>query len=243
AAQAFVAGQYDAALTYEPYLSQVRNAPNAGKIILTTLDYPCVVDMVAFQPDFIKKNPKIVQGVVNGFFDALEMIKREPDKSYEIMGSKVKQSGADFAKSASYIAWQDKAANQAYFKGELQAFMKEAAEIQLEAGVIKKIPDLRTMVYDSFSKQSPCSNLCNPCPRDGVPSWGFCFSCCSLPSGVASPWAASCRRCSSPIRSRRCSPASRCSPSTASSSMSGSPSGAWSAASLSPRSSPCRSAS
>ncbi|HLT77432.1 MAG TPA: ABC transporter substrate-binding protein [Ferrovibrio sp.] len=152
AAQAFVAGQYDAALTYEPYLSQVRNAPNAGKIILTTLDYPCVVDMVAFQPDFIKKNPKIVQGVVNGFFDALEMIKREPDKSYEIMGSKVKQSGADFAKSASYIAWQDKAANQAYFKGELQAFMKEAAEIQLEAGVIKKIPDLGPMVDDSFIK-------------------------------------------------------------------------------------------
>lgn len=152
AAQAFIAGQYDAALTYEPYLSGIRNAPNSGKILLTTLDYPVVVDMVAFQPDFIKKNPKVVQGVVNGFFDALEMIKKEPDKSYEIMGSKVKQSGPDFAKSASYIAWQDKAANQAYFKGDLQAFMKEAADIQLEAGVIKKIPDLKPMVDDSFIK-------------------------------------------------------------------------------------------
>lgn len=152
AAQAFLAGQYDAALTYEPYLSGIRNAPNSGKIILTTLDYPCVVDMVAFQPDFIKKNPKAVQGVVNGFFDALEMIKKEPDKSHAIMGSKVKQSGPDFAKSASYIAWQDKAANQAYFKGDLQAFMKEAADIQLEAGVIKKIPDLKPMVDDSFIK-------------------------------------------------------------------------------------------
>lgn len=152
AAQAFVAGQYDAALTYEPYLSQVRNAPNSGKILLTTLDYPCVVDMVAFQPDYIKKNPKVVQGVVNGFFDALEMIKKEPDKSHEIMGAKVKQTGPDFAKSASYIAWQDKAANQAYFKGELQAFMKEAADIQLEVGVIKKIPDLKPMVDDSFIK-------------------------------------------------------------------------------------------
>jgi NitT/TauT family transport system substrate-binding protein len=152
AAQAFVAGQYDAAVTYEPYLSQIRNAPNAGKILLTTLDVPVVVDMVAFQPDFIKKNPKVVQGVVNGFFDALEMIKKEPDKSYEIMGAKVKQTGPDFAKSASYIAWQDKAANQAYFKGELQAFMKEAADIQLEAGVIRSIPDLKVMVDDSFIK-------------------------------------------------------------------------------------------
>ncbi len=152
AAQAFIAGQYDAALTYEPYLSSVRNAPNAGKILLTTLDYPVVVDMVAFQPDYIKKNPKVVQGVVNGFFDALEMIKKEPAKSNEIMGAKVKQTGEQFATSASYIAWQDKAANQAYFKGELQAFMKEAADIQLEAGVIRAIPDLKPMVDDSFIK-------------------------------------------------------------------------------------------
>lgn len=152
AAQAFVAGQFDAAVTYEPYLSSIRNAPNAGKILLTTLDVPVVVDMVAFQPDFIKKNPKIVQGVVNGFFDALEMIKKEPEKSYEIMGSKVKQTGEQFAGSAKFIAWQDKAANQAYFKGDLQKFMKEAADIQLEAGVIKSVPNLDAMVDASFVK-------------------------------------------------------------------------------------------
>ena len=38
AAQAFVAGQNDAAMTYEPYLSTVRTNPQAGKIIATTLD-------------------------------------------------------------------------------------------------------------------------------------------------------------------------------------------------------------
>lgn len=152
AAQAFVAGQYDAASTYEPYLSSIRNAPNAGKIIATTIEYPVVVDMLAFQPDYIKKNPKTVQGVVDGYFDALAMIKSDPKKSYEIMGSKVKQTGEQFEASAKFIAWQDKAANQAYFKGDLQAFMKEAADIQLQSGVIKKIPDLKPMVDGSFIK-------------------------------------------------------------------------------------------
>ena len=32
AAQAFLAGQNDAAMTYEPYLSAVRDKPDAGKI-------------------------------------------------------------------------------------------------------------------------------------------------------------------------------------------------------------------
>src|SRR3546814_2955025 len=99
--------------------------------------------MLAFQPDYIKKNPQTVQGVVDGYFDALAMIKSDPKKSYEIMGSKVKQTGEQFEASAKFIAWQDKAANQAYFKGDLQAFMKEAADIQLQSGVIKKIPDLK----------------------------------------------------------------------------------------------------
>ena len=47
AAQAFIAGQNDAAVTYEPYLSSVRAAPQAGKIIATTLDYPMIMDTFA----------------------------------------------------------------------------------------------------------------------------------------------------------------------------------------------------
>jgi NitT/TauT family transport system substrate-binding protein len=145
AAQAFVAGQYDAAVTYEPYISTIRNNPAAGKIFATTKDYPVVVDTVAFSPEFIAKNPKVVEGVVKGFFAALDMIKSDPKKSYEIMGAVVKQSGEDFAKSASFIAWQDQAANKAYFQKDLMDFMKFATEIQLETGVIKQAPDLAKM--------------------------------------------------------------------------------------------------
>src|SRR3546814_17724197 len=40
AAQAFVAGQYDAASTSEPYPRSIRNAPSAGKIIAPTVTFP-----------------------------------------------------------------------------------------------------------------------------------------------------------------------------------------------------------
>src|ERR1043166_1428512 len=43
AAQAFTPGQNDGAMPYEPYLSSVREKPEAGKIIATTLDYPMVM--------------------------------------------------------------------------------------------------------------------------------------------------------------------------------------------------------
>src|SRR5439155_9394033 len=65
AAQAFIAGQNDAAMTYEPYLSSVREKPEAGKIIATTLDYPMVMDTFGCTPKFISEQPRLVQGMVN----------------------------------------------------------------------------------------------------------------------------------------------------------------------------------
>jgi NitT/TauT family transport system substrate-binding protein len=153
AAQSFVAGQNDAAMTYEPYLSTVRNNPQAGKILATTLDYPMVMDTVGCAPDWLKANPKAAQSLANAYFEALELIKNDPVKSNEIMGAAVRQTGEAFAKSSSFLRWQDKAANQKFFAGELQTFMKDAAAILLEAGVIRRAPtDFSVMFDTSFIK-------------------------------------------------------------------------------------------
>jgi hypothetical protein len=105
AANAMIAGtaNLDAAMTYEPYLSAVRAKPEAGKIIATTLDYPMVMDTFGCTPKFLADNPKAAQGLANAYFDALEMIKAEPKKSFEIMGADVKQSGEAFEKSQAEV--------------------------------------------------------------------------------------------------------------------------------------------
>ncbi len=153
AAQAFVSGQNDAAFTYEPYLSTVRANPQAGKILATTIDYPMVMDTVGCAPDWLKANPKAAQALAHSYFEALDMIKADPAKANEMMGAAVKQTGEAFGKSASYLRWQDKAANHKFFAGELDSVLTEAAAILLEAGVIRKLPDNYSAMYDaSFIK-------------------------------------------------------------------------------------------
>lgn len=153
AAQAFVAGQNDGAMSYEPYLSTIRSNSQAGKILATTLDYPMVIDTVGCDPTWLKANAKAAKALANAYFDALDMIKAEPVKANEIMGSAVKQGGEQFAKSSAYLRWQDRAANQKFFAAELTQFMKDAVPILLEAGVIRKAPtDLNTMFDASFIK-------------------------------------------------------------------------------------------
>jgi len=154
AANAIIAGTegIDAAMTYEPYLSAVRAKPEAGKIIATTLDYPMVMDTFGCTPKFLAENPKAAKALADGYFDALEMIKSDPKKSFEIMGADVKQSGEAFEASQKYLRWQDRAANQKFFAGEHQAFTKEAADVLLEVGVIKQIPDLSKLADTQFIK-------------------------------------------------------------------------------------------
>ncbi len=154
AANAFVAGttELDAGMTYEPYLSAVRAKPEAGKIIATTLDYPMVMDTFGCAPKFLADNPKAAKALADSYFDALEMIKADPKKSFEIMGADVKSTGEQFEKSQAYLRWQDRAANQKFFAGEHAAFSKEAADLLLEAGIIKQIPDLTKLADTRFLK-------------------------------------------------------------------------------------------
>ena len=152
AANAMIAGTagIDAAMTYEPYLGAVRAKPEAGSIIATTLDYPMIMDTVGCTPKFLADNPKAAKALADSYFEALEMIQKDPKKSFEIMGADVKQSAEAFETSSKYLRWQDRAANQKFFAGEHAAFSKEAAELLLEAGVIRALPDMSKLADTRF---------------------------------------------------------------------------------------------
>ena len=146
AAQAFVTGQGDAAVTYEPYLSTVRANPDAGRILVTSRDYPVVIDTLVFRTDFIKQHPQVVKKVVDSFFEAQEMIRREPAKSFELMGSVVKQSGEQFAKSAAFITWSDRDSSKAYYAKEHAPFVEFAVQVLRFNRVIDKEPKAKDMI-------------------------------------------------------------------------------------------------
>src|SRR3954468_12094097 len=152
AANAMIAGtsDLDAAMTYEPYLSAVRAKPEAGKIIATTLDYPMVMDTFGCTPKFLSENPKAAKALADSYFEAVDMIKKDPKKSYEIMGADVKQTGEQFEASAKFLRWQDREANKAFFAGPHAQFSKEAGEVLRETGIIKQLPDMTKLTDTRF---------------------------------------------------------------------------------------------
>ena len=211
-------------MTYEPYLSAVRAKPEAGKIIATTLDYPMVMDTFGCTPKFLAENPKAAKALADAYFDAVDMIKADPKKSFEIMGADVKQSGEAFEKSQAYLRWQDRAANQKFFAGEHAAFSKEAADLLLEAGdhqgdarhvearrhAVHPLGEGRLDMRESAIAVEPGAGAAvrggiamkplTPSPRRRGSRSASPSSSSSSPAGRSRPSAASSRRPSSPTR-------------------------------------------
>jgi NitT/TauT family transport system substrate-binding protein len=111
-----------------------------------------VMDTFGCTPKFLADNPKAAKALADSYFEALDMIKREPKKSFEIMGADVKQTGEAFEASQKFLRWQDREANQKFFAGEHAAFSKEAADLLLEAGIIKALPDMAKLADTRFLK-------------------------------------------------------------------------------------------
>ncbi len=144
-AQAFLAGQNDAAVSYEPYLSAVRDKPEAGHILATTLDYPMVLDTLGCTPKFLDANPAAAKALVDAYFDALDAMKGDQKKAFEIMGADVKQSADEFADSAKYLRWVSRDDNKAFFANEFKTFTGTAESLLMEIGTISTKPDPSTM--------------------------------------------------------------------------------------------------
>ncbi|HWW63003.1 MAG TPA: ABC transporter substrate-binding protein, partial [Thermoanaerobaculia bacterium] len=92
AGAAFVSGSVDAAVTWEPFLSQAAALPN-GKILTTSREEPgLIVDIFIVRNDYLQKNPDVVKAFIQGWFKAIDYWKTNPQDANRIMAGAMKLS-------------------------------------------------------------------------------------------------------------------------------------------------------
>lgn len=159
AAAAFIAGRIPAAVTWEPHLSLVREQKK-GKVLIDSSSTPgVIVDVVALKCDLIEKNPKDVEALVKGYYKAVEFIKKDPQKAYEIMAKGVGgylNTADAFAEAAKGVRYYDRARNIEYFgtpeKSEMGDLIKLGTEIWGEDGKLKMDLNYGNLIDPSYIK-------------------------------------------------------------------------------------------
>ena len=118
AGTAFVAGQVDAAVTWEPALSMGANSPN-GNLLASSKEVPgVIVDVLAVTSETAKAKEADLKAFARAWYRALDYLAKNPDESYSIMAKGVGGwiiNPADFKAAAGGIQYLDKQANAELF--------------------------------------------------------------------------------------------------------------------------------
>lgn len=151
AGAAFVAGEVDAAVTWEPWLSKAKQAKNGSVLVDSSSTPGVIVDTFAMDRKFAEQYPGTVKAIVQGWYDAIDYIKTNPDDAYKVMMEFTGDETADALKSSmSGVSFYDKDGNKKYFAGDIQKIANMAGDLWVENKLIDKKPDIDSMISDAY---------------------------------------------------------------------------------------------
>jgi NitT/TauT family transport system substrate-binding protein len=82
---AFIAGQVDAAVVWEPWLTKAAEQGD-GHILASTKEYPnLIVDCIAFTKEAVSRSPQDVDKIVKAVLKAIDYWKQNPEEANRIM--------------------------------------------------------------------------------------------------------------------------------------------------------------
>lgn len=151
AGAAFVAGEVDAAVTWEPWLSRAKETENGTVLVDSSSTPGVIVDALAMDSDFAAAYPGTLKAIVQGWYDALAYMESNPDEAYKVMMEYTGDETVESLKETmAEVSFYDQAGNEAYFGGEINDIAKMASDLWLEMKLIDAEPDLDSLIDGSF---------------------------------------------------------------------------------------------
>lgn len=151
---AFRAGRVDAIVTFEPVKTRLL-AAGARQIFDSSQIPGEVVDVLVVRSDFAEKKPEKVQKVLEGWFKALEYMRKNQRYAAEIMAVREGISVKEFLTSLKGLRYPELKENRLMLTGESPALLPSAqriADVMLENRLITVAPDIRPIFEGSYLK-------------------------------------------------------------------------------------------
>jgi NitT/TauT family transport system substrate-binding protein len=154
---AFVAGQIDYGMSWEPWLSQVVERED-GQILFSSKDYPGIItDTFVVRTDVLESRRNDIKAVTRAWFDSIDYIETNPDEANEIMARNLGLPLEDFEAMVLTIKFLDYNENLAKFDKSLNLNMYEltekAVEIYTEEGILQTEIDYEGIVDSTILEE------------------------------------------------------------------------------------------
>ncbi|ADG81473.1 ABC transporter substrate-binding protein [Thermincola potens] len=155
AGPAFIAGNLDAAVLWEPFLTKAVKE-GKGKIIFSSKDTPGLIpDLLVFNEKTLKERPEDVKKILMAWFDAMEWWKQNPEEAIQIMAKRADTSPEDYKQSVQSVKIFTLEDNiKAFTKAESMEYLGytglKTAKFLKSKNMLDTIPDVEKILDDSF---------------------------------------------------------------------------------------------
>ena len=83
---AFMSGNVDAAIMWEPELSEALDSVEGAHALVTSADYPeTILDSLVVNASYAQEHPEVVEAVAEAWYKAVDYLNENPDEAYEMM--------------------------------------------------------------------------------------------------------------------------------------------------------------
>jgi len=146
AAQVFLSGSVDAAVTWEPFLTDVMER-RQGKILATSRDIPnVIVDILVCNKKFAQK-PELIKAFIEGWLKSVEYIKENPDEAKRIIAKGLNVTEEDIDGMMDGLKFADKQTNIDFFNSQkINTIYESAFNFWKVQGIIEKNAQLKDVV-------------------------------------------------------------------------------------------------
>lgn len=158
AGTSFVQGDVDAAVTWEPWLTNA-STREGGHLLCSSADYPnTIVDAVAFSDSFIEENPDAVKGFVKAWNEAVDWYNDgSQEEGNQIMAKGLGIELDDFEDQVKGVTFYDQDANTIFFsqseKENVYTVTQTAIDLWADRGIIGEAFDSGDMITGDFLEQ------------------------------------------------------------------------------------------
>ncbi|GAX89848.1 ABC transporter substrate-binding protein [Effusibacillus lacus] len=158
AGPAFISGNLDAAVLWEPFLSKAIQE-GKGKLLFSSKDTPGLIpDLLVFREEVTKNRPEDVRKILNAWFDALDYWKQHPEESLQIMAKAAETPIEEYKQSVESVKIFGIQDNLQAFKetGSFTSLVytgQKTGEFLKGLDMLSQIPDVKQIVDGHFMEE------------------------------------------------------------------------------------------
>ena len=153
AGTALMTGNVPAAVTYEPYISEVLKGDSKLSVLYEAGEKPGLIsDVLVVNAKWAEANPETVSKLLKVWDEALDYYKKNPAAAQAIIAKAVGSAPEDLVTAFDGVQYYGAADNKSALTGTFATTIQDVAQVSKSIGLFDTIPDLSKLVDASYLK-------------------------------------------------------------------------------------------